>query len=225
MNSPKMSPSASASNTEEYRSVSKAMVACLAFAFMSVSAFMAQVFVLLPILGVGFGLVALANFRRYPNELVGKKPALIGLIVCVIFLVASVSMHAIIYATEVPENYQRISFRDLAPNRKTNLPFSEKAMDLHGKQVFIKGYVRPPSGKKTKLSKFIMVGDFGDCCFGGSPDITDVIAVKITIDDTVNYSYGLRRIGGIFKLNPNSVAPDEKEIPRVFYEIHANYVR
>ncbi len=219
-----MSSSAS-SNTDEYRAVSKAMVACLAFAILSVSAFMAQVFVLLPILGVGFGLVAMANFRRYPNELVGKKPALIGLIICAVLLVASIAMHAIIYATEVPENYQRISFRDLAPNRKTSLPFSEKAMELHGKQVFIKGYVRPPSGKKTKLSKFIMVGDFGDCCFGGSPDITDVIAVKITIDETVNYSYGLRRIGGIFKLNPNSVAPDEKEIPRVFYEIQANYVR
>lgn len=225
MNSPKMSSSVSNSNTDEYRAVSKAMVACLAFAVLSVSAFMAQVFVLLPILGVGFGLVAMANFRRYPNELVGKKPAFIGLIVCAVLLVASVSMHAIIYATEVPENYQRISFRDLAPNRRTSLPFSEKAMELHGKQVFIKGYVRPPSGKKTKLDKFIMVGDFGDCCFGGSPDITDVIAVKIKIDDTVNYSYGLRRIGGIFKLNPNTVAPDEKEIPKVYYEIHANYVR
>ena len=220
-----MSSSTSTSSTDEYRSVSKAAVACLAFAILSVSAFMTQVFVLLPILGVGFGLVAMANFRRYPNELVGKKPAMIGLIVSLVLLVASVSMHAIIYATEVPENYQRISFRDLAPNKKTSLPFSEKAMELHGKQVFIKGYVRPPSGKKNKLSKFIMVGDFGDCCFGGSPDITDVIAVKINIDQTVNYSYGLRRIGGVFKLNPNSVAPDEKEIPRVYYEIDANYVR
>jgi len=225
MNSPKMSTPASISNTDQYRSVSKAAVACLAFAVLSVSAFMAQVFVLLPILGVGFGLVAMANFRRYPNELVGKKPAMVGLIICALFLVASVSMHAIIYATEVPENYQRISFRDLAPNKKTSLPFSEKAMNFDGKQVFIKGYVRPPSGKKTKLDKFIMVGDFGDCCFGGSPEITDVIAVKIKIDETVNYSYGLRRIGGVFRLNPNSVAPDEKEIPRVYYEIDANYVR
>ena len=225
MNSPKMSSIESVSDPDEYKSVSKATVACLAFAVLSVSAFLAQIFVLLPILGVGFGLVALANFRRFPNELVGKTPAKIGLIVCTIFLIASVSMHAIIYATEVPENYQRISFRDLVPKRGTTMPFSKKAIELNGQQVFIKGYVRPPSGKKTKLDKFIMVGDFGDCCFGGSPKITDVIAVKINIDETVDYSYGLRRIGGVFKLNPNSVAPDEKEIPRVFYEIDANYVR
>ena len=220
-----MSSIESVSDPDEYKSVSKATVACLAFAVLSVSAFLAQIFVLLPILGVGFGLVALANFRRFPNELVGKTPAKIGLIVCTIFLIASVSMHAIIYATEVPENYQRISFRDLVPKRGTTMPFSKKAIELNGQQVFIKGYVRPPSGKKTKLDKFIMVGDFGDCCFGGSPKITDVIAVKINIDETVDYSYGLRRIGGVFKLNPNSVAPDEKEIPRVFYEIDANYVR
>jgi len=220
-----MSSPASVSGNDEYRAVSKATVACLAFAVLSVSAFMAQIFILLPILGVGFGLVAMANFRRYPDELVGKTPAKIGLIFSLILLIGSVSMHAIIYATEVPENYQRISFRDLAPKRGTSLPFSKKSMELHGKQVFIKGYVRPPSGKKTKLDKFIMVGDFGDCCFGGSPEITDVIAVKISIDETVDYSYGLRRIGGMFKLNPNSVAPDEKEIPRVFYEIDANYVR
>lgn len=225
MNSPKMTSANLASDADQYRSVSKATVACLAFSVLSLAAFMAQIFVILPILGVGFGLVAMANFRRYPNELVGKAPAKVGLIVSGVLLIASVAMHSIIYATEVPENYQRISFRDLAPNPRTSLPFSEKAPELHGKQVFIKGYVRPPSGKKNKLKQFIMVGDFGDCCFGGSPKITDVVAVKIKIDETVDYSYGLRRIGGVFKLNPNSVAPDEKEIPRVFYEIDANYVR
>jgi hypothetical protein len=225
MNSPKLSSVNSDADSDQYRSVSKATVACLAFAVLSLSALMAQIFVILPILGVGFGLVAMANFRRYPDELVGKGPAKVGLIICTVLLVASIAMHAIIYATEVPENYQRISFRDLAPNRRTSLPFSEKALELNGKQIFIKGYVRPPSGKKRKLKNFIMVGDFGDCCFGGSPKITDVIAVKISIDETVDYSYGLRRIGGVFKLNPNSVAPDEKEIPRVFYEIDANYVR
>ena len=225
MNSPKLSSPTTTHDVDQYRAVSKAAVACLAFAILSLAAFMAEIFVILPVLGVGFGLVAMANFRRYPDELVGQTPAKVGLIICSVLLVASIAMHAVIYATEVPENYQRISFRDLKPNRRTSLPFSEKAIELNGKQVFIKGYVRPPSGKRKKLKQFIMVGDFGDCCFGGSPKITDVVSVKINIDETVDHTYGLRRIGGIFKLNPNSVAPSEKEIPRVFYEIEANYVR
>ena len=91
--------------------------------------------------------------------------------------------------------------------------------------MFIKGYMRPPSGKKKRLKNFIMVGDFGDCCFGGNPKITEVIAVKISSDDTVDYSYGLRRIGGTFRLNPNTRPVNEKEVPQVFYEIEANHVR
>ena len=70
-----------------------------------------------------------------------------------------------------------------------------------------------------------MVGDFGDCCFGGDPAATDVVAIKINCDDTVNYGYGLRRIGGIFKLNTRAQSSHEDDIPRVFYEIEANYVR
>ncbi len=210
---------------DEFKSVSKSAVASLVFAILSVTAFLAQFFVILPIIGVGCGVVALAAFKRYPEELVGRKPALVGLAICVLMLIGSVSMHSYIYATEVPPEHQRISFGDLRANRRTNLPYSEKAKELDGKKVFIKGYVRPPSGKKKRLKSFIMVGDFGDCCFGGNPDITEVIAVKIKSDDTVDYSLGLRRIGGTFRLNPDKAAVSEKEVPQVFYEIEANHVR
>ena len=212
-------------SNDEFKSVSKAAVACIVFTILGITAFLSEVFVLLPILGVGFGLSALANFRRYPDELVGRTPAKIGLIVSAVLLVSSISMHAYIYATEVPDDHRRISFGDLVDNNKTSLPYSEKAQEFDGQKVFIKGYVRPPSGKKKRLKNFIMVGDFGDCCFGGSPKITDVIAVRIKSDDTVNYSYGLRRIAGTFRLNPNTAPASEKEVPQVFYEIEANYVR
>ena len=212
-------------SNDEFKSVSKAAVACLVFAILSAGAFMAQLFVLLPIIGIGCGVTALAGIKRYPEELVGKTPARIGLLVCVVMLISSVSMHGYIYLTEVPPDHRRISFADLRNNKKTNLPYSEKAKALDGEKVFIKGYVRPPSGKKKRLKNFIMVGDFGDCCFGGSPKITEVIAVKISSDDTVDYSYGLRRIGGTFRLNPNTRPVNEKEVPQVFYEIEANHVR
>ncbi len=212
-------------SNDEFRSVSKSAVACLVFAILSAAAFMAQLFVILPIIGIGCGVAALAGIRRYPDELVGRTPARIGLAVCVAVLIGSVAMYSYIYATEVPPDHRRISFYDLRDNKKTNLPYSEKAKELDGQKVFIKGYVRPPSGKKKRLKNFIMVGDFGDCCFGGSPKITEVIAVKINSSDTVDYSYGLRRIGGTFRLNPNTAPVNEKEVPQVFYEIEANHVR
>jgi hypothetical protein len=208
----------------QYRSVSKSAIASLAFAMMGMlTSFLAPIFVLLPALGAGFGLVSIFNFRRYPDELVGKFFANTGLFVSLGFLFGSVAWHSYVYATEVPEGYERISYSMLRDNTKTPLPFSEKAEELDGKKVFLKGYVRP-SDKKTKLKNFILVGDFGECCFGGNPKPTEIVAINILSEDTVNYSFALRRIGGVFRLNRNrkQVAGD---VPPIFYEIEADHVK
>ncbi|MDG1872648.1 MAG: DUF3299 domain-containing protein [Mariniblastus sp.] len=213
-------------NEFAYRSVSKAAIASMVFAlFGTATAFMAQLFVVIPAIGLAFGVLAIANFRRFPEELTGKMSAKIGLFLSLIVFITSVGYHSYIYATEVPEGYQRISFSDLRPNPKTpELPFSEKSMEFDGKKVFVKGYVRP-GAKKRKLKEFILVGDFGTCCFGGNPKITDVVAVSIIGDDTVDYGYSLRRIAGTFHLNQQTRATKEKDIPQVFYEIHTDEVR
>lgn len=215
--------------TEEaaYQAVCKSAVAAIIFGVLGLSAFLAQMFMLLPILGIIFGLLALKAIYAYPDELVGKGAAKVGLILSIVCLVASGAMHSFIYATEVPEGYRRISFAELKPSSRAADPnrYPDRAEDFDGAKVFLKGYVRPPSGKQYGLKNFIMVGDFGDCCFGGDPAITDVVAVKIKCDDTVNYGYGLRRIGGTFKLNPGKAISHEDEIPQVYYEIEADYVR
>lgn len=215
------------SNEFAYRSVSKSAIASMTFAiFGAMVAFLGQPFVLIPALGLGFGLVALSSFRRFPDELTGKGVGKIGLILSLVILVSSVIYHSVIYATEVPDGHMRIAFSDLRPNPKTpHIPFSEKSMELDGKKVFIKGYVRPPGGKQRKLQEFILVGDFGSCCFGGDPKITDVVAVSIIGEDTVDYGYALRRIAGTFRLNKRTKRTKEKEVPQVFYEIHTNEVR
>ena len=56
-------------NEFEYRSISKAAVASFIFAIMGGLTFLlAAHFVLLPFLAAVFGLVALGNFRRFPDE-------------------------------------------------------------------------------------------------------------------------------------------------------------
>jgi len=213
---------------ETYQSVCKSAVASVIFGVLGLAAFLSQMFLLLPLLAILFGFLALKAIRQWPDELVGKAAAKIGLLLGLVCFVVAAGMHSFIYATEVPDGYRRISFAELKPSSrrsKNGDTFALRAKEFDGKKVFIKGYVRPPSGKQYNLKSFIMVGDFGDCCFGGDPDIADVIAVKIKIDDTVNYGYGLRRIGGTFKLNPGMAVSSEEEIPRVFYEIEADYVR
>ena len=226
---PHTAPPVKSAFTEEaaYQSVCKSAVAAVIFGVLGLSAFLAQMFMLLPMLGIVFGVLALNAIRSYPDELVGKGAAKVGLILSVVCLVASGAMHSFIYATEVPDGYRRISFAELKPSSRSGDPnrFPDRAEEFDGQKVFIKGYVRPPSGKQYGLKNFIMVGDFGDCCFGGDPAITDVVAILIKSDDTVDYGYGLRRIGGTFKLNPGTAISHEDEIPRVFYEIDADYVR
>ena len=212
-------------NEFEYRSISKAAVASLIFAILGGLTFlMAAHFVLLPFLAAVFGLVALGNFRRFPEDLSGLMIGKIGFVAGLILTVSGLVFHVYDYATEVPEGYLRISYGDLRPNIKTALPFSEKAKKYDGNKVFLKGYVRP-GAKRTKLKNFILVGDFGDCCFGGNPKITEVVAIKIIGDETVDHNYSLRKIAGTFRLNQATKQTSEDEVPRVYYEIEADQIR
>jgi hypothetical protein len=209
----------------QYRAVSKSAVACMAFAVMSVLlAFVSELFVVLPMLGVAFGLAALSAFRKYPGELVGKPVAMIGFFLSLILLVSSAGYHTWVYATEVPEGYTRISYADLKPGPRSPTPFAKQTEEFDGQKVFLKGYVRP-GDKQRGLKNFILVGDFGSCCFGGNPKITDIVAVNIISDDTVDYSLRKRRIGGEFRLHKIAQRVDEKDIPQIYYEIIADYIQ
>ena len=207
-----------------YRSISRAAIAAIVFTVLAPTAFLTQPLVLMPVLGAGFGILALANFRRFPDELIGQSAAKISVVVSLLLLVSSVSVHTFVYLTEVPDDCLRMSFSDLRPNSRSPLPYSEKSLELDGERVFLKGYVRP-GAKKRKLKEFVLVGDWGTCCFGGNPKITDVVAIKIIGDQTVDYGYSLRRITGTFRLNQDTRRTNEKDIPQVYYEIEADQVR
>jgi hypothetical protein len=211
-------------NEFEYRSISRAAIAAVIFTVLSPTAFMVEPLVFVPLLGLGLSILALVNLRRFPEELIGLSAAKISLLVSLVVLVSSASRHTYVYLTEVPDGCVRMSFSDLRPNTRTPLPYSEKAAELDGKRVFVRGYVRP-GAKKRKLKEFILVGDWGTCCFGGNPKITDVVAVSIAGDQTVDYGYSVRRIVGTFRLNKNTRLTNEKDIPEVFYEIEAEQVR
>ena len=208
----------------QYRTISRAAVVCIVFAILGFLSYLFTAFVILPFLSVCFGIAALFNFRRYPDQLSGALATKIAMAVSAIVLASSVSMHAYIYATEVPDGYKRISFYELNPKKNSRMPYSKNAVEFNGEEVFLKGYVRPGL-KKKKLKKFVLVGDFGSCCFGGSPKITDVVAVSIeNEDDYVNYGYRLRRIGGEFILHQRRKSVHEKDLDYVLYEIKADYV-
>jgi len=84
------------------------------------------------------------------------------------------------------------------------MPVSQRALDLHGQKVFLEGYIFP--GERSKnLKHFMLVRDLGSCCFGQDPPITHKIQVELTGDESVDWSYRLRKLGGVLKVNPQAV--------------------
>ncbi|MEM7453672.1 MAG: hypothetical protein AAF456_04880 [Planctomycetota bacterium] len=219
-------PVSTDTNDHQYRAVSKSAVACIVFAVLGISAFLSPTFVIFPLMGTLFGVIAILNFKRYGAELVGKPVAQIGLTVSLLSFVGAIGLHIYDYQTEVPDGHIRVTFRDLQPGPRESTEFAGKAVELHNQKVFLKGYTRP-GVQTTGMKEFILVGDFGDCCFGGNPKITDVVHVMIAddSDQTVDYSWRKREVIGTFRFNPQSTYIDEKDIPRVYYEIVAEEVR
>ncbi len=210
---------------DEYRNVSKSAIAALAFGILSPLGIWSAVFLILPLLAICFGAVALASIRRFPEEVYGRGASWAGLIAGLCCLALGIGWHSYVYATEVPEGYQRLNFYELRPNARTsNTFYSEAAAAMDGQKVFMKGYVRP-NDRKTKLKSFILVGDFGSCCFGGNPKMTDIVGVRIMSDQTVDYSWQLRRVTGTFRLHQSTMdVIGEKDVPRICYEVEADNV-
>ena len=108
-------------------------------------------------------------------------------------------MHAYIYLTEVPPGHVRVEFYKLKFEAEPDRPTKE-AVDLDGKDVFIKGYIHPSSGGGM-LRQFILVGDLGTCCFGGQPKSSEMVEVTLTGGQTVKGGMTRRKLAGKFTLN------------------------
>src|SRR5438128_5145144 len=94
---------------------------------------------------------------------------------------------------------------------------------LDGKQIFIKGYIRPDSITVPRgIDRFLLVRDNNQCCFGDLSKIKyhDQILVAMTGDRRVDYSQGVIRIGGVLHIEPQYAMPGA---PRPVFSLKADY--
>ena len=151
-------------------------------------------------------------------------PAIVGVVLCGLLLVGSSTLHATIYLTEVPEGFERRSFDELQPDKKhPEYPIPPLAMELHGRRVFIKGYVHPGVQGMGPVDKFVLVPDMGTCCFGGQPKLTDMIEVKLAKGQSISYSMRKRALAGVFQVDPTIMAPDGSQ--GACYRLVAEFVK
>lgn len=207
---------------EPYRAVSRGAVVSLVIGLLSPLALAFPLLVVLALLGFILGLVALSSIRRYPMELTGKSIALVGCVLSGVFFAVATTLHAYEYATEVPEGYTRISFANLQPvPEHPELPVSPEALQLHGKKIFVKGYVYP-DGQKNNIKRFILVPDMGTCCFGGQPKLTDMIEVTLPGSERIAYSMRKRKLGGVLQVDTR--LKPISGVNGVFYQLEADFV-
>ena len=210
--------------SSEYRSVSRYAVFSLVLSILSLLGLLLAPLMIFGLVAAGLGLMGLASIRRYPTELTGKRLSVIGITVGIVLFVAGVSLHTYVYMTEVPEGYTRISYVDLQPERDSRLPVSQRALELNGKKVFIKGYVHPGVDGQGFIENFVLVRDMGTCCFGGQPELTDMIEVTLTGKDRIKYNTRRRKLAGTLIVSSMArKAPGGLE--GGYYKLEAEYLK
>jgi hypothetical protein len=203
-----------------YRAVSRAAVLSLVFALLGLISWFTPELVILSAVALGFAVVALRNFKRFPTELSGKPIAIVGAVLALLTLVVTPGLHAYIYMTELPEGYERISFSELkSPLGAPDLP-PPTAIGLNGKKVFLKGYIHPTSLASNAAKTFILVPDWATCCFGQQPPLTHMIEVRLTGDKFAQKSFRRHSLAGTLQVRP-FIKPVEG-LQGVYYELDAD---
>jgi hypothetical protein len=216
-------PSAVPSSMEAYRAVSRLAVSCMVLAIVSVVLLPFAEMLVVPALAALLGILALRSIRRYPDELTGKTIAWVGTIVSLLVLIGGSAGHAYLYATEVPEGYERISFGIFKPDRRRPQEIiPEEALAMDGKKVFIKGYIHPGVDGLGPVHEFVLVPDMGTCCFGGQPELWDMMAVVTSPEDATQYNRQKRKLAGTLKVDKK--LKNVQGLGGVVYLLEADFV-
>ncbi|HEY1067160.1 MAG TPA: DUF3299 domain-containing protein [Pirellulales bacterium] len=210
------------SHAYEYRELSGLACVALAVAVVSLASLVLislfqpypLAFALLPAIGVGIGLRAWSQIARSEGDLTGAPLAVAGIWLSALALAAGWGTLAFIYATEVPEGFERIHYSQLKLDENGAPP--PDIAQLDGKKVFIKGYVYPD--KDTfGIKQFILCRDNGDCCFGGRPPLSDMIQVTLTPPQSLTFHTYQFKVYGTFRFQPSKAMLGE--LGAVLYHI------
>lgn len=216
----------------EYRALSTGAIVSLILGFASVFTLLTAptsiqatlMMVPIPIAGLCFGIYAWLKIRQLPDELTGGRIAVAGMVLSVLFLVSGLGLASYVYATEVPDGYQRVAFTEMKPDevqKLNNIVVPEEVMNLQGQRVFIKGYMRPPS-QMYGLDSFLLVRDNGECCFGQNlPEYYDRVQIHLMPPLRTDYSTRMYRVAGTLEIDLSAVGHTDRPV----FSLVADYLK
>ena len=174
--------------------------------------------------GVFVGFLATRQILASAGEYGGRVIAFTGLALSSGLFLTGSAMQVYAFQTEVPEGYKRLNFS--ADISKKEFVFSDGRWQLNpdvaaldGQQVFVKGYMYP-TRQTQGLTSFVLVKDSDKCCFGGQPDVKDMILVEMADGLTADFHEANRvSVAGTF----HTKAPDQGGDLKPVYEINATH--
>jgi hypothetical protein len=189
-----------------YRPVPPLVPISLACVFLSVTAFMWDVFLAVPLIGSVLALIAWRQIARAPGEYSGGRMAVVAAFLLPVIAVGAVAFHVVNFLSELPPGFQRVSFAtDISlkgfVNDNGQMGLHPEVKQLAGSEIFLKGFMYPTK-QMDELTSFVLCKDSGDCCFGGQPKPSDMIYIEMEPGKLVNYRPGLVAVAGKFEATP-----------------------
>jgi hypothetical protein len=195
----------------QYRPMPVLVPISMGFVVLSLLGSMADLLLLVPLVGVVIAFVAYYQISKSNGSLSGGGISLSCLIVMLAMFLAFGAMHLHSYASEVPTGYARINFtKDISSkslgSSNGELTVHPDVANLADKPIYLKGYMYP--FRETRgLKTFVLCKDSGQCCFGGQPKPTDMILINMLNGVTVNYhDKQLVGVAGTLKVQPTQDA-------------------
>ena len=162
--------------------------------------------------GIFIGIAAISRIRASAGFVKGTGMAVTGLVLSVACFVLGSAKMAHAYSTEVPEGFARVNFpKDVAEKQFVYVGGHRKlhpdVAALIGQKVYLKGFMWATQDTEG-LTRFILLKDNGECCFGGKPKSHDYIFITLaTFNESKRPQVSYRAPG----LSVKELTPEEKE--------------
>ena len=199
-----------AANTFDYayRPVPTLVPVAIVCGLLSLLSFIFLTAIVFGALGQLLALLAIRKIRRSEGSLSGTPFALAALGLCILVPVTGVGFQMYEYHDELPDGYRRVNFpREIAAKqfviKEGRRELHDDVKPLDGQNIFIKGYMYQTKEAKG-LSRFVLLKDNGECCFGGDPKPYDMIGVRMQGKKKVDSVEGMVAVGGVLRANPSA---------------------
>ena len=189
----------------DYSPVSPWGMVALAIGMTGLSAFLGVYGIGIAFMGVVVGLAAMVQIRGAHGMVRGMAVAVAGFAISTVCLGGGIASQIYHYRTECPEGYLRVNFPQEISERQfvyygTQKRLHPEVAPLIEQKIFIKGFMWTTQ-QDTDLTRFILLKDNGECCFGGSPQPYDMMQVEMVDGTTVDGHTGLVSVAGVLRAN------------------------